>query len=147
MKDKLLQVRMSEKELEDLKKFTEQIGFKNTSETVRESLKAFTVIKEREPEGNDYAKYCDSHALLYSIKHISKEVDMDKYVENPLKFFLRGVDEEVKLKNIELYDSGIYETLKETALRSVYNDLLYNRELSDKMKSLIKDIAIESLRK
>lgn len=149
MKDKLLQIRMSEKEVEDLKLFTEQIGFKSVSDTVRESLKAFIVIKEREPEGDDFTKYNDSSAILHSINIINNNIDVSDYMVNLLEYFQNGftVDESLQAKNIELYDSGIYETLKEMVLKSVYHDLLFNRKIDDNISKLIKSIVIESIKK
>lgn len=146
-KDKVFKVRMTEQEIKDLKTFSDESGFKNASEVVRESLKAFKIVKEREPESDNYSKSCDTSCMLHYIDCVNKKLgDFDNYKINPIEF-LKGGNEDKTSKLIEIYDNGLLEGIKEISLRSVYHDLVFNRGIDDNTEKIIKDIAIEILKK
>lgn len=149
MKDKILQIRVSEQELEDLKGFTDKIGFKNVSDTVRESLKVFVDIKEREPRySENIVKANNASNMLWSARFLCNGFDIQEYFLNDEK----EVPEEYKDTDfnsmlIAMHDDGYFNSLKKCVLECIFNDLAFFNNIDEDIESLIKKIAIEYVQK
>lgn len=149
MKDKILQIRMSEEEIQDLKNFTEKIGIKNVSDTVRESLKAFQIVKERSPEMNkNMIKINSSNSILWQSRFLCNGFDIQEYFQSDKKEVPEEYEgtcfDEMLLR---MYDDGYFDALKKCVLESIYNDLMMSNNIDEEISNLMKNISVEFLKK
>ena len=149
MRDKYLKVMMTEEELNEVKEFTKKIGFKNASETARESLKVFKAIKEKEPKDADnFVKMNDASCILWASRLLCTGFDIQNYFSDDKKEVPEeygGMDFDTMLVN--MYNDGYFDSLKECVLASIYHDLIFSNEINEKTRNLIKNISVEFLKK
>lgn len=152
MKSKILQVRMTEEELQELKEFTESMGLKSSSEAVREGLKIFINMNERCLKGQDAidaTKISNSSNILVASRGLCDWFELEKY--------LVGEIEQSKIPSkyqnmdycntlIAMYDNGEFNNIKFSVLSSIHNDIMLGIDISKENKELIEKIIVDYLK-
>lgn len=133
-KNKLLQVRMSEAEIEELKKTAEFWGMENISDVIRHSINLFINTTKKQPHSNDYVKTCDASSILWASKMLCNSFDIQEY------FSEEGEKEDLNTILLDLYNTGQFDSLKKCVLDSVLHDLIFNNELAPNVKEALNNL-------
>lgn len=142
-KDKLLQIRITDSDYEDLKRKAETQGI-NVSELIRNSVN-FISIQPNEEEKNkssNYVKTCDASSILWAAKFIVNEFDIQSFIQEDKKEDLDSI-------LLSLYNKQIFESLKKIALNSILHDLTFNADykLDKDVEKTLKEIFVKYIGK
>lgn len=133
-KNKLLQVRMSEAEIEELKKTAEFWGMDNVSDVIRYSINLFINATKKQPHSSDYVKTCDANSMLWASKMLCNSFDIQEY------FSEEGEKEDLNTILLDLYNNGEFNSLKKCVLDSIVHDLNFNNELNPTVKEALNNL-------
>lgn len=133
-KNKLLQVRMSEAEIEELKKTAEFWGMDNVSDVIRYSINLFINATKKQPHSSDYVKTCDANSMLWASKMLCNSFDIQEY------FSEEGEKEDLNTILLDLYNNGEFNSLKKCVLDSIVHDLNFNNELDPTVKEALNNL-------
>lgn len=133
-KNKLLQVRMSEAEIEELKKTAEFWGMDNVSDVIRHSINLFINATKKQPHSSDYVKTCDASSMLWVSKMLCNSFDIQEY------FSEEGEKEDLNTILLDLYNNGEFNSLKKCVLDSITHDLNFNNELDPTVKEALNNL-------
>lgn len=138
-KDKILQIRVSDEYHEKLKKLAIERDI-SVSLLIRNAIEYIpgTETQEEIKKGLDYAKVCDSSAMLFALKNISDAI-RDTY----------NYEFDYKLpENKELLDmneTDIFRGIKQIVLKSIINDFAYtpNYKIDKETETILKELIVK----
>lgn len=142
-KDKILQIRITDSDYEDLKRKAETQGI-NVSELIRNSVNFISVKpnEEEKKKNADYVKTCDASSILWASKFIVNEFDIQSFMQEEKKEDLDSI-------LLDLYNKKSFESLKKIALNSILHDLTFNDDykLDKDLEKTLKEIFVKYIGK
>lgn len=135
-KDKFLKVRITEKELQEVKSVIGYSDEKTVSSFIRGSvIKTVNELKVNTPILNSQLELCGSSRLLYAIHNV--ELNFNPFKEENLK--------EEKL--IEAYNSEVINQVEKEIITRLYYKTLAGEQMDQDIENMIKEIFIKIIGK
>lgn len=142
LKDKILQIRISEDYHEKLKRLAIERGI-DVSTLVRSAVEYIpgTSTEEEIKKGLNYVKTCDSSSMLLALKNIS-DVIREQY---NYEFDYKLPEDKILL---DMYNEDIFRGIKQITLNSVLHNLEYdNYKLDKETEKILKEIFVKYIGK